>query len=82
MVDEKMVASKLLTGSLPDPDLMIRSSGEKRVRLWQLLTRMQVYRAGGGEYRILAGGLGWPTRESQYGMCCSQYLDPIKISVV
>lgn len=32
MVDETVVARNLLTAGLPDPDLLIRTSGEKRVR--------------------------------------------------
>ena len=32
LVDETTVERHLLTRGLPDPDLMIRTSGEKRVR--------------------------------------------------
>lgn len=38
-VDEKLIAGKLDTSDMPDPDLVIRTSGEKRVSnflLWQL----------------------------------------------
>ncbi len=38
-VDEKMIASRLYTAGLPDPDLLIRTSGEFRVSnflLWQI----------------------------------------------
>ena len=38
-VDEKLVAGYLYTAGLPDPDLLIRTSGEMRVSnfmLWQL----------------------------------------------
>jgi undecaprenyl diphosphate synthase len=38
-IDEEMVAAHLDTGDMPDPDLVIRTSGEKRVSnflLWQL----------------------------------------------
>lgn len=31
MVDEAAVERNLLTGGLPDPDILIRTSGEKRV---------------------------------------------------
>ncbi|MEX1107488.1 MAG: polyprenyl diphosphate synthase, partial [Dongiaceae bacterium] len=37
-VDENAVASRLLTAGIPDPDLIIRTSGEKRISnflLWQ-----------------------------------------------
>lgn len=32
MVDEATVERNLLTAGLPDPDILIRTSGEKRVR--------------------------------------------------
>jgi len=38
-IDEAMVAANLLTAEIPDPDLLIRTSGEKRISnflLWQL----------------------------------------------
>ena len=38
-IDEEMIARHLYTGSLPDPDLVIRTSGEMRLSnflLWQL----------------------------------------------
>ena len=38
-IDEKMVSSHLTTSGIPDPELMIRTSGEKRISnflLWQL----------------------------------------------
>lgn len=38
-IDEKLIASKLCTASMPDPELMIRTSGEHRISnflLWQL----------------------------------------------
>lgn len=38
-IDDKMVASHLTTAGIPDPELMIRTSGEKRISnflLWQL----------------------------------------------
>jgi undecaprenyl diphosphate synthase len=38
-VDEQMFSSRLYTAGLPDPDLLIRTSGEKRISnflLWQL----------------------------------------------
>lgn len=38
-IDEKIVTQKLYTSGIPDPDLMIRTSGEKRISnflLWQL----------------------------------------------
>ena len=38
-IDEQAVSSRLYTASLPDPDLLIRTSGEQRISnflLWQL----------------------------------------------
>lgn len=38
-IDERMIASRLDTAAMPDPDLIIRTSGERRVSnflLWQL----------------------------------------------
>lgn len=38
-IDEKMISSHLTTAGIPDPELMIRTSGEKRISnflLWQL----------------------------------------------
>ena len=37
-IDEKMISKRLYTGELPDPDLIIRTSGEERISnflLWQ-----------------------------------------------
>ncbi|NBC32975.1 MAG: isoprenyl transferase [Alphaproteobacteria bacterium] len=37
-IDDRMVADRLFTGGLPDPDMVIRTSGEKRISnflLWQ-----------------------------------------------
>jgi len=37
-IDEKMISKRLYTGGLPDPDLIIRTSGEERISnflLWQ-----------------------------------------------
>ena len=38
-IDEEMIASRLYTAGLPEPDLLIRTSGEKRISnflLWQI----------------------------------------------
>jgi len=38
-IDERMIESRLFTAGIPDPDLVIRTSGEKRISnflLWQL----------------------------------------------
>ena len=38
-IDEQWISDHLQTGGLPDPDLMIRTSGEQRISnflLWQL----------------------------------------------
>ena len=38
-IDEKVVSDRLYTGDMPDPDLVIRTSGEERISnflLWQM----------------------------------------------
>jgi tritrans,polycis-undecaprenyl-diphosphate synthase [geranylgeranyl-diphosphate specific] len=38
-IDEKAVSKRLYTGDMPDPDLVIRTSGEERISnflLWQM----------------------------------------------
>ena len=38
-IDEKAVSERLYTGEMPDPDLVIRTSGEERISnflLWQM----------------------------------------------
>jgi undecaprenyl diphosphate synthase len=38
-IDEQSIAARLYTAGLPDPDLLIRTSGEKRISnflLWQI----------------------------------------------
>ena len=38
-IDEKAVSERLYTGNMPDPDLVIRTSGEERISnflLWQM----------------------------------------------
>ena len=45
-IDEKALASRLFTAGLPDPDLLIRTSGEMRVSnflLWQLAYAEMVF---------------------------------------
>ena len=39
MIDQQQISSRLYTSNLPDPDLVIRTSGEERVSnflLWQI----------------------------------------------
>jgi undecaprenyl diphosphate synthase len=55
-IDEKMFSSNLLTKDLPDPDLLIRTSGEMRISnflLWQMsYTELYVTDILRGAYRI------------------------------
>ena len=44
-IDERLISQHLDTADIPDPDLIIRTSGEQRISnflLWQLAYRMQV----------------------------------------
>ncbi|MEA1986430.1 MAG: isoprenyl transferase [Candidatus Marinimicrobia bacterium] len=67
-IDEKMIAQRLYTKNIPDPDLIIRTSGEFRVSnflLWQ---------SAYSEYYI--ADIYWPAfREEEYFKAISVYLN-------
>lgn len=73
-VDEQMLSSALYTGGLPDPDLLIRTSGEVRVSnflLWQIAyTEIWVTNKLWPEFRaadLLEGILDYQGRERRFG---------------
>jgi len=73
-VDERMLSDALYTGGLPDPDLLIRTSGEVRVSnflLWQIAyTEIWVTNKLWPEFRaadLLEGILDFQGRERRFG---------------
>ncbi len=66
-IDTKMIAERLYTSNIPDPDLVIRTSGEFRISnflLWQ---------SAYSEYYITP--VFWPAfREDEYFMAINNYL--------
>ena len=73
-VDEKMIADNLYTAGLPDPDLLIRTSGEMRVSnflLWQIAyAEMYVTETLWPDFRrgeLYAALLDYQKRERRYG---------------
>lgn len=73
-VDEQMLSDALYTGGLPDPDLLIRTSGELRISnflLWQIAyTEIWVTNKLWPEFRaadLLEGILDFQGRERRFG---------------
>ena len=73
-VDEKMIADHLYTAGLPDPDLLIRTSGEMRVSnflLWQIAyAEMYVTETLWPDFRrseLYTALLDYQKRERRYG---------------
>ncbi len=73
-VDEQMIADNLYTAGLPDPDLLIRTSGEMRVSnflLWQIAyAEMYVTETLWPDFRrgeLYAALLDYQKRERRYG---------------
>ena len=73
-VDEEMIAERLYTAGLPDPDLLIRTSGEVRISnflLWQIAyTEIWVTPKLWPEFRaddLLEGILDYQGRERRFG---------------
>jgi undecaprenyl diphosphate synthase len=73
-VDEKMIAENLYTVGLPDPDLLIRTSGEMRVSnflLWQIAyAEIYVTETRWPDFRraeLYAALLDYQKRERRYG---------------
>jgi tritrans,polycis-undecaprenyl-diphosphate synthase [geranylgeranyl-diphosphate specific] len=73
-IDEKMVSSHLYTSDLPDPDLILRTSGEERISnflLWQLayseLYFADVYWPGLRKVDFLRAIRSYQKRRRRYG---------------
>jgi undecaprenyl diphosphate synthase len=73
-IDEDLISGRLLTAGMPDPDLLIRTSGEQRVSnflLWQL-AYTEFYISGVlwpdfGRRELFAAILDYKRRERRYG---------------
>lgn len=73
-IDEKFFSSRLYTGDLPDPDLVLRTSGEERISnflLWQLayseLYFVEVYWPGFRKIDFLRALRSYQMRARRYG---------------
>ncbi|OGS48662.1 MAG: di-trans,poly-cis-decaprenylcistransferase [Euryarchaeota archaeon RBG_16_68_13] len=73
-VDEKFFSRRLYTGDLPDPDLVLRTSGEERISnflLWQLayaeLHFVEVYWPGFRKIDFLRALRSYQMRQRRYG---------------
>ncbi len=73
-IDEESISGRLMTAGMPDPDLLIRTSGEQRVSnflLWQL-AYTEFYISGVlwpdfGRHELFAAILDYKLRERRYG---------------
>ena len=73
-IDEEAISARLMTAGMPDPDLLIRTSGEQRVSnflLWQL-AYTEFYISGVlwpdfGRRELFAAILDYKRRERRYG---------------
>lgn len=73
-IDESVISGRLMTAGMPDPDLLIRTSGEQRVSnflLWQL-AYTEFYISGVlwpdfGRRELFAAILDYKRRERRYG---------------
>ncbi|MFQ6061440.1 MAG: undecaprenyl diphosphate synthase family protein, partial [Thermoplasmata archaeon] len=73
-IDEKLISSRLYTSGLPDPDLILRTSGEERISnflLWQLayseLCFVDVYWPGFRKIDFLRAIRSYQMRQRRYG---------------
>jgi undecaprenyl diphosphate synthase len=73
-VDERMIAAHLYTAGLPDPDLLIRTSGEMRISnflLWQIayaeLYVTETLWPDFSRAELLRAILSYQTRERRFG---------------
>ena len=82
-VDEKLISSYLSTASLPDPDLLIRTSGELRLSnflLWELAyTELYISQCYWPDFRThqLADAIrSFQSRERRFGLVSEQLQKP------
>lgn len=73
-IDEKLLSSKLYTSGIPDPDLILRTSGEERISnflLWQIayseLYFVDVYWPGFRKIDFLRSIRSYQMRQRRYG---------------
>lgn len=73
-IDEALISTKLYTGSLPDPDLLIRTSGELRISnflIWQIAySELYVTEKLWPDFRgadLMAAILDYQQRDRRYG---------------
>ncbi len=73
-IDEELISSRLYTGGLPDPDLILRTSGEERISnflLWQIayaeLYFIDVYWPGFRKIDFLRSIRSYQMRQRRYG---------------
>ena len=73
-IDEKFFSKRLYTGDVPDPDLVLRTSGEERISnflLWQLayaeLYFVDVYWPGFRKIDFLRAIRSYQQRQRRYG---------------
>ena len=78
-IDEKLFSSYLTTRDIPDPDLLIRTGGEKRISnflLWQLsyseLSFMDIYWPDFRENELYEAILSYQQRERRFGKTSEQ----------
>jgi undecaprenyl diphosphate synthase len=87
-IDEDLIASKLYDASAPDPDLLIRTSGEMRISnflIWQIayselyvtLTLWPDF----GEHDFLAAVAAYQERDRRYGGQPQRSLSPSKLAL-
>lgn len=84
-VNEELIHAHLCTAGMPDPELMIRSSGEQRISnflLWQLayaeLHFTKVLWPDFSKNDLYTAILDYQTRERRFGMTGAQILDRAK----
>ncbi|MGH7817733.1 MAG: undecaprenyl diphosphate synthase family protein, partial [Candidatus Binatia bacterium] len=88
-IDERLVSARVATGGIPDPDLLIRTSGEMRISnffLWQIAySEMYVTPTLWPEFRekeYLQALLEYQRRRRRFGRTDEQLEEPTEPSSV